>query len=278
MVGQQYAQSVNANYTSGDLGETILAAVRAAGKDPNALRPEDLAPVDQFHIGGKQTTRELIERAGLHAGMHILDVGGGLGGPARSLATDVGCTVTVLDLAEEYCKVGEMLTTRMGLSDRVTFQHGDALTMPFADSSFDAVWTQHSTMNIENKERLYAEIYRVLHPGGRLALHEVMAGPVQPIHFPVPWAYDATISFLRPPDVVRLLLKETRFTEIAWVDVTAPALAWFQAGAARQVNASSPPPLGLHLLLSDFATRGRNQIRNLAEGRTTVIQGVFARP
>lgn len=279
MAEQHYAQSVRANYTPGDLMEKIVAGLRAAGKDPDALTPEDLAPMDQFHLGGTRATRELMQRAGIAQGMRVLDVGGGLGGPARTLATETGCTVTVLDLTEEYCAVGEMLTARTGLSDHVTFRHGNALDMPFPAGAFDAVWTQHSTMNIEDKERLYREIHRVLHSGGRLAMHEVMAGPLQPIHYPVPWARDATISFLRPPQSVRMLLTATGFTEIAWADVTAPALAAFQAAVARAAQATSDvPPLGINLLLDNFTARGTNQVRNLAENRVAVIQGVFERP
>lgn len=279
MAEKHYTQSVSTNYTPGDLAEKILAGLRATGKDPDALTPEDLTPVDQFHMGGARATRELIQRAGLREGMRVLDVGGGLGGPARTLAAETGCTVTVLDLTEEYCAVGEMLTARTGLGDRVTFQHGNALDMPFPDGTFDAVWTQHSTMNIEDKERLYTEIYRVLRPGGRLAMHEVMAGPVQPIHYPVPWARDATISFLRPPESVRALLVATGFTEIVWVDVTAPALAAFREAVARSASAPGDgTPFGLNLLLDNFATRGRNQVRNLTENRVAAIQGVFARP
>ncbi len=270
MVKQDYAQSVSANYTPGDLAEKILAGLRAVGKDPDALTLDDLAPVDQFHSGGMPATAALIQRAGLERSMRVLDVGGGLGGPARLLASEIGCDVVVLDLTEEYCRVGEMLTARTGLSERVSFQHGNALAMPFADGSFDAVWTQQATMNIEDKARLYAEIHRVLRPGGRYALQEVMAGPVQPIHFPVAWAYDATISFLRPPEAVRALLKEAGFIEVVWVDVTA------------QIPVSAPPaggssPFGKHLLVSDFPTRSRNADRNLEEDRVRFIQGVFER-
>ncbi len=270
MAEQHYAQSVSANYTPGDLAEKILAGLRAAGKDPDALTLDDLAPVDQFHLGGTPATDALIQLVGLQREMRVLDVGGGLGGPARMLATAIGCQVTVLDLTEEYCRVGEMLTARTGLSDRVAFQHGNALAMPFADGSFDAVWTQHATMNIEDKARLYAEIHRVLRPGGRHALHEVMAGPVQPIHFPVPWASDATISFLRPPETVRALLKKVGFIEVVWVDVTAQA-------PVSAPPAGGPSPFGKNLLVSDFATRGRNFDRNLEEDRVRVVQGVFER-
>jgi ubiquinone/menaquinone biosynthesis C-methylase UbiE len=126
-------------------------------------------------------------------------VGGGIGGPARTLAAEFGCTVTVLDLTEAYCRLGELT----GLSDRVSFRHGSAYDMPLGDGGFDVAWTQHSSMNMEDKERLYAEIRRVLRPGGTLVLHEVVAGPVQPVQFPVPWASDPSISFLRAPEEIR---------------------------------------------------------------------------
>jgi MPBQ/MSBQ methyltransferase len=165
---------------------TILASVRTADKDPEGLTPDDLAPATEFHTGGTEATLELARRAGLRAGLRVLDVGGGLGGPARTPGSEFGCRVTVLDLTEEYCRAGELLTARTGLGDQVTFQHGDALTMPFPNGDFDVAWAQHSSMNIADKERLYREIHRILRPGGRLALHEIMAGPIQPIHFPVP--------------------------------------------------------------------------------------------
>lgn len=273
-------QGVSEHYGRGNLAEAIFSAVRAAGKDPNTLTVDDLAPVDQFHTRGKQATLELAHRAGLSPGMRVLDVGGGIGGPARTLAGEMGCMVTVLDLTEEYCRTGEILTARTGLSDRVSFRHGSALDIPFAEASFDVVWTQHSSMNIADKERLYAEVFRVLRPGGRLALHEIMAGPGSPIHFPVPWAREPAISFLRPPEAVHTPILSVGFKELAWIDETVSALEWFQQRLAAVTAApNGPPPLGLHLLLgADFGVMFRNQVRNLQEQRITVIQGVFERP
>ena len=190
---------VGEHYARGDLAARILEALRAAGKDPDALTTDDLAPIDQLHIRGKEATLELAHRAGLTSGTRVLDIGGGLGGPARTLASEFGCTVEVLDFTEEFCRAGEHLTTRTGLSNQVSFRHGNALEMPYPDARFDVVWTQHSSMNIADKERLYAETQRVLRPGGRLALHEILAGPVSPIHFPVPWARDPDLGSLRPP-------------------------------------------------------------------------------
>jgi ubiquinone/menaquinone biosynthesis C-methylase UbiE len=277
MVTDPYAPAVNRHYGRRDLGEIILAAVQDAGKDPNRLTPEDLAPATEFHSRGREATRELARLAGLRAEMRVLDVGGGLGGPARTLASEFGCQVTVLDLTEEYCRVGATITARTGLGGRVAFRHGNALDMPFPNDAFDVVWTQHSSMNIADKERLYAEIWRVLRPGGRFAMHEIMAGSLQPIHFLVPWARDPAISFLRTPAAIRALLAETGFTEVAWEDVSTPSLAFFRdrLAAADQGDA---PPIGLHVLLGDdFGSMFRTVVRNLEEDRIAVIQAVFER-
>jgi SAM-dependent methyltransferase len=271
-------RSVGEHYGRGDLAARILEALRAAGKDPDDLTTEDLAPVDQLHIRGRGATLELAHRAGITAGMRALDVGGGLGGPARTLASEFGCTVEVLDFTEEFCRAGEMLTARTGLSNQVSFRHGNALEMPYPDARFDVVWTQHSSMNIADKERLYKEIHRVLRPGGRLALHEIMAGPTSPIHFPVPWARDPSISHLLPPETIRSQIATTGFNESSWTDETASATAWFHQRLSATAS-EGPTPLGLHLLLGpDFGEMFRNQAPNLGEGRISVIQAVFERP
>src|SRR5262249_49443355 len=142
---------------------------------------DDLAPFDQFHGGGKGATDRLAGLAGFAPGTRGLDVGGGIGGPARALATEHGCQGTGIDPTESYVQAAQMLTDRLGLADRVTHQVGNALELPFEDGSFDAVWTQNSGMNIPDKERLYTGFHRVLRPGGRLAIQEPMAGPVQPM-------------------------------------------------------------------------------------------------
>jgi SAM-dependent methyltransferase len=276
MSEQDSAGAVSGHYGRGNLGERLLEGLRAAGKDVDALTPDDLAPFDQFHSRGKVATLELAGLAEPRAGERVLDVGGGLGGPARTLASEFGCVVTVLDLTEAFCRAGEMLTERTGLGDRVSFRVGSAFDMPFPDGGLDLAWTQHSSMNMEHKERLYAEIYRVVRPGGRLALHEIMAGPVQPIHFPAHWAPDPSISFLRPAEEIRALLTGLGFVEKAWVDVSHPSLE-----AARSMAAtagSEPPPLGLHLLLGPlFKDAVRNLIRNLEEQRIVIVEAVFDR-
>jgi ubiquinone/menaquinone biosynthesis C-methylase UbiE len=282
MTVDHYSQLVNAQYGRHNLSTSILAALRAIGKDPGNVTLGDLAPLDHFHGGGYAATLELARRANLQPGQQVLDVGGGIGGPARTLAAEFGCTVTVLDLTEEFCRTGELLTTWTKLSHRVTFQQGNALALPFPDHSFDVVWAQNSLMNIADKEGLYAGIYRVLRTGGRFAFQEVMAGPVQPLHFPVNWADSPAISFLRPPAEVRALLQRLDFVEVDWADITPAALDALQQRSA----ATSMPGTAVQTLPHlSFILRPReeaeyvaqNGARNLEEGRIAFIQGVFDR-
>ena len=273
---------VNAQYGRHNLGASIVTALRAIGKDPGNVTLGDLAPLDHFHGGGYPATLELARRANLQPGQRVLDVGGGLGGPARTMAAEFGCTVTVLDLTEEFCRTGELLTAWTKLRHRVTFQQGNALALPFPDHSFDVVWAQNSLMNIADKEGLYAGISRVLRTGGRFAFQEVMAGPVQPLHFPVPWANSPAISFLRPPAEVRALLLRLGFVEVAWADTTPAAL---EAQPQRSAATSMPGTAAQTLPYLSFILRPReeaeyvahNVARNLEEGRVAYIQGVFDR-
>lgn len=264
-------ESINTHYGRAGLSDLIFEALRQTGRDVENLSAEDLTPVDHFHTRGLAATEELAERAGIEKGAEVLDVGGGIGGAARFLARQFGCRVTVLDLTEEYCAAGELLTARTGLGKLVEFRCGNALEMPFPKESFDLVWTQHSSMNIADKPALYAEIHRVLRPGGRFALHEIMGGENGPVYFPVPWATEGSDSFLKKPEMVRDMIKEAGFGEIDWRDETALAVEWFQRSPKTE-----PPPLGLHLLLGEnFSEMFRNQVRNLNENRVTVIQGIF---
>ena len=265
------------HYTRGHLAERIFDGLRAEGKDPGRLKPEDTSPVDQFHIRGRAATLELAQLAGIQPGWQVLDVGGGLGGPARVLAREMRCQVTVLDLTEEFVRVGALLSERMDLAGLVHFRHGDAQDMPFVDGRFDAVWTQHSTMNIRDKQRLYESARRVLRRGGRLAMHEVVAGPVQPVHYPTPWADSEEASFLLSQEELRSLIGRCGFKELAWQDVTEASREWFERAAAPSV--APPPPLGLHLVLGQHAAQMmRGQVLNLQEGRVEVVMAAFERP
>ena len=212
--------AVRRHWERSDLGDAILAALQGTGKDPDTLTVEDLAPFDQFHGGGLAATRRLARLGELSPGMRVLDVGGGLGGPARTLATECGCRVTVIDLAESYVEAGQRITSLLGLDDRVDFHVGDALALPFADGAFDAVWTQNSGMNIADKAGLYAGFHRVIRTDGRLVTQEPMTGPVRPPIYPLMWAPDPTTDHLHTPDAMRAVIEGSGFRAIAWEAVT----------------------------------------------------------
>lgn len=264
-------RATNAYWGRHDLERVILGALAAAGKDIEALTLDDLAPADQFHTGGKDATERLARLAQLRPGMRVLDVGGGLGGPARTLAAGFGCRVTVIDLTESYVQAGTALTARVGLADRVTHRVGDALALDVGGEVFDVVWTQNSGMNLADKERLYAGFSRLLPPGGLLAIQEPMAGPVHPIVFPVMWARDATASFLRPPDIMRSVIEAAGFRARAWEDITM-ATTGTSSGAPAPAHSIQRIVMGDGL---DAIVRAGQ--RNRDEGRIVAIQAVFER-
>jgi len=267
-----FSESIKQHYAKPDLGASILTALKSAGKDVNNLNPEDLAPIDEFHIRGREATLELARVVNLGSRMHVLDVGCGLGGASRRIAREFGCRVTGIDLTDEYVRTATMLAARVGLSNLVTYRQGDALELPFPDARFDVVWTQHAAMNIRDKAALYREMYRVLVPGGALAIYDILAGPVAPIHFPVPWARTSETSFLSVPDDLRRFITASGFTIVSWEDTTEAARTWFVA-LAKKVQESGLPPLGFHIMLGpDFQVMAQNQRRNLEEGRTALAQ------
>lgn len=269
-----YEDSINRQFGQQGLSAKILDALENAGKDINALRREDLSSFDEFHSGGLPATRGLAELAGLRTGMRVLDIGSGIGGPARTLAAEYDCIVTGVDLTEEFCQAAEMLTARLGLSDRVTFQQGNALDLPFDDQSFDVVWTQNVIMNIEDKRRLFNETHRVLRPGGLLAFQALMAGPVPNLRFPVMWANDPSLNFLLSPSDFRQLLAECGFQEIVWHDVTQHTIEFNQ----RRDVSSNAGQLNLGVIVDlDVAQKAANVLRNFEEDRTLAINGVFKR-
>jgi ubiquinone/menaquinone biosynthesis C-methylase UbiE len=252
------------------LVETLLDAVATLGLDLGSATPDELAPLDQFHGGGKAVTRALARQAAVTAGMRVLDVGGGLGGPARMLAVECGARVTVLDLTAEYLQVGALLTARMGLAGQVNFTQGDALDLPFADGRFDLVWTQNSGMQMADKARLYRGFFRVLRPGGLLAQSEPVAGPVQPPHFPLMWAREAADSHLLSADALRAIMLASGFIERYWNPAVVPEPVGRPADTAITIQ---------RLIMGErLAAIQEAQTRNAAEGRLHSVLAVFERP
>jgi SAM-dependent methyltransferase len=269
---------VEDHYTRQDLGEIILAALRQAGKDVDHLTPDDLALVDEFHGGQRQATVRLAGLLGLDGSERVLDVGSGIGGPSRFLASRYGCQVIGIDLTAEFCRVAEMLTRLTGLTGRVAYRQGNALDLPFEDMSFDVVWSQNASMNIADRDRLYAEMYRVLKAGGRLALQEeeVVAGQGGEPHYPVPWAPEPSISFLLSAEATRAKLETAGFRVVTWQDTTRASLG---SSLARAEAARRPlPALGIHLLIPrDWEAIARNSAQNLQEDRTRLFNAVLER-
>lgn len=269
-------RAVQEHYRTAGLLERILAGLREAGKDPAAPTVDDLAPADEFHSLGRVATKDLAELAAFKPGSRVLDVGSGLGGPARFLALTYGCDVTGVDLMPEFSAVATELSRRTGLQDRTRFREGNALALPFDDGAFDCVWTIQAQMNIADKRRFYEEIARVLRAGGRFAFQDICRGDGRPLEFPVPWASEAGQSHLITPADLRELLTAVGLQEHVFRDISAPILAWQDA---TRPPAGAPPPLGMHLVLGErHAEKRANSNRALRDGRIAYVQGVFLKP
>jgi SAM-dependent methyltransferase len=264
-MAEDIEQRVSRHYAHGDLERAILDALAASGRDPDRLAPDDLAPVDEFHIGGRAATAALMARLGIAPGAHVLDVGSGLGGAARYAAVACSCRVTGIDLTAEYVRVARVLARRVGLDDRVDFRQGSALDLPFPAASFGCAYMLHVGMNIADKAALFAGVRRVLRPGAVFGVYDVMGAGDGAPDFPVPWAAGAETSFLERPDRYRLLLEEADFTVEGVRDRRDFALEAFAAMRTR-ARGGPPPPLGLHLLSPEAPLRFANMIAGVEAG------------
>ena len=271
-------RTVAQHYARGDVAAAILAALEAAGKDAQRLSLDDLAPVDEFHMRGRTATVELTGALGLAPGMRVLDVGSGVGGPSRYVAATYHCDVVGIDLTEEYCRVARLLSERVGLGHRVEYRPGDALAMPFADAAFDAAYTQHVAMNIEDKARLYAEVARLLKPGARFGVYDVLQGEGGEVLYPVPWSRDGTTSFVVRPAELRALLEAAGFEVVSSRDTAAGARLWLEQMQARMAEPNAPPSM-LRLLFGDDAkAMVQNLARNLLEDRVVPTEVICRKP
>jgi sarcosine/dimethylglycine N-methyltransferase len=262
---------VRNHYRATGLTERLKTALTVLGPEDQQLTPQQLGALDQFHTRGLAATAELATLAGITAGMLVLDVGSGVGGPARFLAASYGCRVTGVDLSEPFVDAARYLTERTGQSGRVSFEIASALELPFDGGRFDVALLQHVAMNIDDRARLYREIRRVLKLGGRFATFDVVLNSGEP-HYPLPWARTPATSFLLTAAATREVIEPAGFRTLAWRDDTEAAKTWIAA-----LRASGPPPspnLGV-VMGPDFTQLSANLGRNLMEGRLGILTAMF---
>jgi len=252
-------QALGRHYAHGSLEKAILDALSAAGKDLNHLTPSDLAPVDEFHVGGRPATKAFAEQFGPRPGMRLLDIGCGLGGAARYFAHEHGCQVSGIDLTAEYVAVANTLAARVGLGERVVCAQGSALDLPYAENSFDGAYMLHVGMNIEDKARLFAEVRRVLSPSGVFGIYDVMRLAAGDLSYPVPWSSDARSSFVDDAAAYRRALEAAGFEVLKERSRRDAALETFAQMRARSASAGAGP-LGLHIVMGASAAQ---KVRNL---------------
>jgi ubiquinone/menaquinone biosynthesis C-methylase UbiE len=268
-------RAVSAQYAPTDIPARIVARLIEAGKDPERLTREDLFSFDEFHAGGRDSTRELARLAAIAGGSRVLDLGCGIGGPARTLAAEFGCQVTGIDLTEGYCKAARMLSATLDMGDQVSFQCANALDLPFAAASFDVVWSQNAWMNIDDKARFVREVVRVLRPGGVFALEAILAGSVADVHLPVLWAESPALNFLVTEAQAKVLLSGAGLKERVWQDTTQRSIA-LQRKRQEINEREGPPLLSLNVLVPvDFRAKVENVLRNNLEGRTRTVQAIY---
>ena len=243
-------RQVAAYYTRGMLEEKILGILRDAGKDMQRLSPEDFSAIDEFHLGGHEATQALAEFMQLRPDMRLLDVGCGIGGPARYFAGR-GCQVTGIDLTEEFVRVAENITHMVNLGQWAKFRQASALELPFASGTFDGAYTIHVGMNIADKAGVFREVKRVLKPGARFSVYDLMRANDGMLAFPVPWALSPETSFVVSVDDYRQQLQAAGFRIDHQRDRRQFALDFMQRMMAQ--NASGPPALGVHVLMGEQA-------------------------
>jgi sarcosine/dimethylglycine N-methyltransferase len=267
--------TIKTQYSTGLSRRNIEQALITAGKDLDHLAPADLGLLEDFHTMGRYATSQLVDLVGITSRSEVLDAGSGIGGTARYVADRCGCTVTAVDLTDEYCETNRWLNRLVGLDDRISVRQADVTALPFADGTFDIAISQHVQMNVADKARLYSEARRALVNGGRLALWDITIeksetiGGRDDLDYPLPWADQPARSHLVTPDQLRTVVESAGFAIEHWNDLTD------QAAALMQALLNQPPnPLGLHAFVTDFRRKVENLTLALVDGRLRAIQGV----
>ena len=256
---------VATHYTHGGLLRAIGDGIAKLGKTIASVTIEDLGPVDEFHIGGRVATQSFLDQLDIRAGHHVLDVGCGLGGGSRFAAHTYGCRITGVDLTREYVETGNVLCTWVGLSDQITLQVGNATALPHPNGVFDRAYMLHVGMNIADKDLLASELHRVVRPGAKVGIYDVMRVSDGDLAFPVPWATEPQGSSVASVPTYKAALERSGFSILAERNRREFALEFFAQLQQKAASAKGPPPLGLHLLMGSTALmKVRNMIENIS--------------
>jgi SAM-dependent methyltransferase len=266
-------KDVAAHYASDGLITAIRDGLGKLGKTPATVTVDDLAPVDEFHIGGRQASEAFLDQLTLTPSQRVLDIGCGLGGTARFATERYGCSVTGIDLTGAFVDTGKVLCDWVGLGDRVSLQQGSALDMPFESDAFDAAYMLHVGMNIADKRQLCADVYRVLRPGACFGIYDLMRTGAGELRYPVPWASVPETSALAAPDEYQEALESAGFTLTAERDRRDVALEFFANLRARTMGAGGPAPLGLHILMGDTTPlKIANMVAGISSGTLAPVE------
>jgi ubiquinone/menaquinone biosynthesis C-methylase UbiE len=270
--------SVLEHYHHGALEDALLKGLATAGKDINNLTADDLAPVDEFHIGGRQATKEFAAEFKPGADTHWLDIGSGLGGPSRYIARAYDCRITGIELSEEYVAVAGSLSQRVGLGGKASYRLASALALPFDNAVFDGAYMQHVGMNIADKAKLFGEVHRALKSGGIFAIYDVMRANDGDFSYPVPWASAAETNFIETPATYRALLAAEGFEVVKERNRRDFAIAIFAALRAKVSQAGGPSKFGLQIVMGEHASpKVGNMISMIERGIIAPIEMICRR-
>jgi sarcosine/dimethylglycine N-methyltransferase len=260
---------IHVQYSTGLSRRNIEQALVAARKDVNHLQPADLGPLEDFHTMGRIATNQLVDLLDMTTVDEVLDAGSGIGGTARFVAEEYGCRVSAVDLTEEYCETARWLNRLVALDDRISVRRADVTELPFADATFQVVFSQHVQMNVADKSRLYREARRVLADGGRLAMWDITSAGLADPDYPLPWADQPELTHLATSNQLRAAVESAGFVVEHWNDLTD------QAASTMQMFLALPPhPLGLHTFVVNFAEKAQNLTLALSDGRLRAVQAV----